>query len=70
MKLTKGKTIDSHGMVKGCLFFCRFMTCSCVVDYSTVAAADKFGNIAIVCTYTCTLSWSSCVSPCIDQAAE
>lgn len=25
------------------------MTCSCVVDYSTVAAADKFGNIAIVC---------------------
>lgn len=26
----------------------RFMTCSCLLDYSTVAAADKFGNIAIV----------------------
>ncbi len=26
------------------------MTCSCILDYNTVAAADKFGNIAIVCT--------------------
>ncbi len=26
----------------------RFMTCSCVLDYNTVAAADKFGNLAIV----------------------
>lgn len=25
------------------------MTCSCILDYNTVAAADKFGNIAIVC---------------------
>ena len=30
--------------------FTRFMTCSCVLDYNTVAAADKFGNIAIVST--------------------
>ena len=27
----------------------RFMTCSCILDYNTVAAADKFGNIAVVC---------------------
>ena len=26
----------------------RFMTCSCILDYNTVAAADKFGNIAVV----------------------
>lgn len=26
----------------------RFMTSSCILDYNTVAAADKFGNIAIV----------------------
>lgn len=26
----------------------RFMTCSCVLDYNTVAAADKFGNLAII----------------------
>ena len=25
------------------------MTCSCILDYNTVAAADKFGNIAVVC---------------------
>ena len=31
------------------IFLSRFMTCSCVLDYNTVAAADKFGNIAIVC---------------------
>lgn len=27
------------------------MTCSCVLDYTTVAAADKFGNIAVVSQY-------------------
>ena len=26
----------------------RFMTCCCVLDYNTLAAADKFGNLAIV----------------------
>jgi len=31
----------------------RFMTCSCILDYNTVAAADKFGNIAVVGGTTC-----------------
>ncbi len=26
----------------------RFVTAACVLDYSTVASADKFGNIALV----------------------
>ena len=26
----------------------RWITCSCMLDYNTVAGADKFGNIAIV----------------------
>ena len=25
------------------------MTSSCILDYNTVAAADKFGNVAVVC---------------------
>ena len=32
---------------------CRFMTCCCILDYNTVAAADKFGNIAVVGGNTC-----------------
>jgi len=38
-----------------CALCClRFMTCCCVLDYNTVAAADKFGNLAIVsmCTHS------------------
>ena len=26
----------------------RWITCSCMLDYNTVAGADKFGNVAIV----------------------
>ncbi len=26
----------------------RWSTCSCVLDYNTVAAGDKFGNVAVV----------------------
>ena len=27
----------------------RWMTSCCILDYNTIAAADKFGNIAVVC---------------------
>lgn len=26
----------------------RWITCTCILDYDTVATADKFGNVAIV----------------------
>lgn len=29
----------------------RFMTCCCVLDFNTVAAADKFGNVSIVSSH-------------------
>ena len=41
------------------------MTCSCVLDYCTIAAADKFGNIAIV-SY-CFFNHFFSARPCILQ---
>ena len=29
----------------------RWITCACMLDYDTMAGADKFGNIAVVSTY-------------------
>ena len=31
-------------------FICiiRFITAACVLDYNTLASADKFGNVALV----------------------
>lgn len=26
----------------------RWVTCSCMLDYNTIAGADKFGNISVV----------------------
>lgn len=30
------------------LFFYRWVTCCCFLDYGTLAVADKFGNIGVV----------------------
>lgn len=37
------------------VFLTRFVTACCVMDYNTVATADKFGNIAVVslCEWAC-----------------
>ena len=37
-----------EGVVQLCSPPIRFVTASCVLDYNTVATADKFGNIAVV----------------------
>lgn len=33
----------------------RWITCATMLDYDTVAGADKFGNLCIVSLYTTTL---------------
>jgi len=35
----------------------RWITCSCMLDYNTVAGADKFGNVAIVSADIATEQW-------------
>ena len=36
---------EDHSCSPAC---CRYMTASCLIDYDTLAVADKFGNVAIV----------------------
>lgn len=42
------KAIENQLVIFADETFQRFMTACCVLDYNTVAAADKFGNVAIV----------------------
>ena len=39
--------------------YCRYMTASCLMDYDTLAVADKFGNIAIVSVVMGCMRWGS-----------
>ena len=44
----------------------RFITASCILDYSTLASADKFGNVAVVGIVMCT---QFCVSDGVNFSA-
>ena len=48
MKLCLG-TVSVNSCICWFYIYCnRFITAACVLDYNTLASADKFGNVALV----------------------